>query len=179
MPWPPADDAEARRLAAKAYVLGDREMRDEINLLIHCADAELFRGLGRMRMDFGPVQAHRPAVARIDARQHLDQRALARAILAHQRVHLAAPDREVHPLQRSDPRKRLGQTANLQQRLLVNLHAASWGLNISASATPPPPATARRRPRRLKCAWAIASRPGSPRRRRKAAGQSAGCTPPY
>src|SRR4029077_14442540 len=52
-------------------------------------------------------------------RYDLDQRRLARPVLAEQRVHLAAPYVEAHLLQRVHPGERLGQPVRREQPLTV------------------------------------------------------------
>ncbi len=87
----PIDQPQPRRFAAEQQVLGDRELRHQGQLLGDERDAA---GFAVVEI----AQAHRLAVEQdfarkaargMDAAEHLDQRRLAGAVLAAQRVHLA------------------------------------------------------------------------------------------
>src|SRR4249920_2875305 len=52
----------------------------------------------------------------VEARQYLDQRRLAGAVLAKQPVHFAAADREVHPIQRAYTAETFRQVGDVQDR---------------------------------------------------------------
>ena len=96
----PLDDAEFSRQPAEHHVLGDRERRDEVDLLIDRRDAARLGVLRRLRMNLAPVEKHRAAVALIDAGDDLDHRRFARAVLAHERVDFAAVKIELHAVER-------------------------------------------------------------------------------
>ena len=63
--------------------------REERRLLVDHRDAGVAGVVRRVEVDRLAVDAHLPAVAPDDAAQHLDQRRLAGAVLAHQRADLA------------------------------------------------------------------------------------------
>ena len=71
-----------------------------------------------------PSKRISPLSARVHADERLDQRRLARAVVAHQRDDLAREDGEVRARQRLDAPERLDDLARLQQRLLAH-HAPS------------------------------------------------------
>ena len=74
------------------------------NLLIHCGDAHLLRVLRRavLHRTFDPVNPDLAGLEVVDAREALDKRGLARAVLAHQRVYLALAQGEIHIVERLD-----------------------------------------------------------------------------
>ena len=90
----PRDQPEPARLAAERQVLGHRHRRDEIDFLIDRADAERPRLAGRADLDRVAVEADLALVAAQGAGHDLDQRRLAGAVLAHQRVDFAGLDPE-------------------------------------------------------------------------------------
>ena len=78
----------SRRLLAQDDVLPDRVLRDQEDLLVDHADSACdgFRGLAEMHLS--AVQEDPPAVPRDEAVEHLHERALAGAVLAHNGVDL-------------------------------------------------------------------------------------------
>ena len=114
---------ERALVAGNEYVLCHGEVRAEGDLLIHCADADSLRVLRRAD---GHVALHafdvdRAGVAGIHAREHLDQRRLSRAVLAHQRVDLALAQGKVHVLQRFHAREGLADLAHGQDNSVFHL----------------------------------------------------------
>ena len=107
--------AKARRLPAKQNIVRDREGWDEIDLLINGADPERFGGFRRARIDLLSLEPDCSSVARKHSREDLDESAFAGAVLAHQSVHFAGADGEVHTLQRSHARETFDETPYLQQ----------------------------------------------------------------
>ena len=92
-------EAAARELVAEEDVLGDRETVDDIELLVHRRDAELDRGFGSRDLDRLAEPRDLALVGAVHAREHLDQRRLARAVLAEDAVHLAGQDLQVDAAQ--------------------------------------------------------------------------------
>jgi hypothetical protein len=86
----------ARALHAQHHVLRDRERRDEHEVLVHHADPRgdrlRRRPPGDVAEPAGARVGHldRAGVGRVHAAQHAHERALAGAVLADERVHLAA-----------------------------------------------------------------------------------------
>ena len=93
--------------AAEDEVLGDREIGEGDRLLVDQRDAELLR---RDRVgDLDRLAVEREGAARraVDAREDLREGRFARAVLAEQRVDLAAPQVEVDIAQHLDAREGL------------------------------------------------------------------------
>jgi hypothetical protein len=104
-----AHQAEPRRLPAEIEVLRHRQVRQQIDLLIDGGDARIDRLLGRARRDLGAAEPDDAGIAREHAGHRLDQRGLARAVLAEQRVDFAGPQGEIHLLQGAQRAKALAQ----------------------------------------------------------------------
>ena len=111
----PVDAAESVWLAPEHDIFGDGEIRAQVDFLVHAADAQLLRMLGRAHVYGSPIQLYRTAVRMFDAGQDFDQRGLARPVLAHQRVHFARPQREVDVLQGDDAWKGFGDAFHGEQ----------------------------------------------------------------
>ena len=65
------------------------------------------------RIDGAAVEADLAGIGGVDAGEDLDQRRLAGAVLAEQRMHLAAPDVEVDVVERQRAGEALGQAADM------------------------------------------------------------------
>ncbi len=95
-------DAESAHLVAEHDVLADRQVLAEVDLLVDGRDAGRL-GIGGGREGArNPVDEDRPGVDRVDAGQRLDERRLAGAVLAHERVHLAGAEEEVDVVEGED-----------------------------------------------------------------------------
>ncbi|OJU93067.1 MAG: hypothetical protein BGO06_11590 [Shinella sp. 65-6] len=80
---------------ARQQVLRDGERRDKTESLVHDGNAVPVELARRQRQgQIHPRQRHRSPVRRIDAGQHLDERRLARAIMAEEAMDLAMADRK-------------------------------------------------------------------------------------
>lgn len=89
------DSGQERRRGAKENVFGDRQLWNEIELLIDDADPELER-VARARDVHGlAADANLAAVFPIGAAENLHQRRLPGAVLAEQHVHFAAVQRDI------------------------------------------------------------------------------------
>jgi len=100
---------------AEEDVLGHGELGEEQQLLIDGRDAafgRLARGDG---LQLGVADADRAAVGRVDAGDDLDQRRLAGAVLAEQRMHLAGVHVEVDVAQHPDAGEGLRDAAERQR----------------------------------------------------------------
>ena len=93
-------ESAAREFVAEEDVLGDRQTVDDVELLVHGRDAELDRRLGGGDLDLLAEPRDLALVGTVDAGEHLDERRLARAVLAEDAVHLAGQDVEVDTAQR-------------------------------------------------------------------------------
>ena len=104
-------------LLTEKQVLRHRHGRDQRVLLKHHADAEiarLQRGLGR---DFDAVYRHNARGQRHDSGHHLGERRFAGAILADQRMNLAARQVEIDFADRRHAGIKLGRVAQRKDRI--------------------------------------------------------------
>ncbi len=76
-------------LAAQEQVVVDRQFVDQRQVLIDGVDPFRARVVDAFRRVRLPVQEHLPAVLALEAAEDLDQRRLARAVVAEQAQHLA------------------------------------------------------------------------------------------
>src|SRR6266404_6126373 len=111
------DHAEPRRRVGDENILGDREQRDQREFLMDDDDAER---LGIVDVAEVPLLAVIDDAAvvvavGIDAAQHLHQRRLAGAVLAHQGMDLALPDGEIDVVQRLHAGEGFADTAHFEQ----------------------------------------------------------------
>ena len=104
----------AHRLDAEHDVLGDGHHRDQHEVLVHHADACPDRVLGRRERDGLAVDDDLSLVRPRQAVEDVHQRRLAGAVLAEQRVHLAAPQVEVDVVVGDDSRVALGDPPQLE-----------------------------------------------------------------
>ncbi len=77
---------EAAGISAKADILGDREMRDEAEFLMHDGDAGLSRGGGRKRRYVAPRNLQAAGIRPEASGEDVDERRFPRTVLSHQRV---------------------------------------------------------------------------------------------
>ena len=94
------DPSRSHDLVIDENVLGDREIAEQVQLLEHHADAVRHRVAGVDEGDRLSVEQNAPGGRLFDAGDHLDQRRLARAVLANQDVYRATADLEVGVLHR-------------------------------------------------------------------------------
>ena len=88
-------------------VLDDVEVGEEAGVLVHDGDAALPRVEGRREGDRGAVDEDAAAGRVIDSGEHLDAGALARAVLAEKRQHLAGAEAEGDVAERGGAAERL------------------------------------------------------------------------
>ena len=103
-------------------VLGHRHARHHGEVLVDHADAQRPRHGGGMDVVLAAVQQHRAVVGPVVADDALDQRALAGAVLAQQRMHGAGPHCQAHVAQRGEGAEALGQPHRLQRQRAGGLH---------------------------------------------------------
>ncbi len=112
--------AETTPLAAEEEVLPNRQRGDEVELLVDGGDPRR-EGVDRPRegrrraADLDP-----PRIRPVRARHDLDQRALARAVLADERVHLARADLEVRAAQGAYAGERLLDAGEAEDRRVLD-----------------------------------------------------------
>ena len=109
------DQPEAARRIADRDVVGDREVGDQRQLLEDAGDAGRMGRGRRCKRDRLAVEQHAALVGRDDARHDLDQRRLAGAVLAEDRVNAAGLDHEVGVLQRAHAAVALGDALHDEQ----------------------------------------------------------------
>ena len=110
------DEAEAEELllAAEEDVFGHRQRRQDRLFLKHHGDAGI-EGLARRGdADRPAIDEDAAGIGLVDAVEDLEQRRLARAILADEPHDLAAVDVEADVIQRLHARKGLGDAADLE-----------------------------------------------------------------
>ena len=112
-------EAGPRDLVAEEDVLGDVEVRHQVELLVDRRDAVLDRLRRRRERRLLAVPDEGALVGLVEAGEHLDQRRLAGAVLAEQAVHLAGPDVEVDAVERPDAGELLDDPGHLQQGAAV------------------------------------------------------------
>ena len=92
---------------AEDDVLGDRERLDETEVLVHHPDPGVERVLRRRERDGPPEELDLALVGVVEAGEDVRERALPRAVLAEQRMHLADGRLEVDGVVRHDAREPL------------------------------------------------------------------------
>ena len=163
----PVDRAEATgRGVADEDVLGDRQVREEPRLLVDDCDPQ--RASVRRAGDLHrfTVEPDRPAVGLMDAGEDLDQRALAGAVLADQRVDFTGKEVERDVVERLRRREPLGDPAQLGPWRGGHGRGGDCGLRRRQAVGPGEPGAAdgpssRTSTPRAVRAWTIAS--GAPR----------------
>ena len=135
----PIDQSERSETAAREAVdedvLGDREIAEEIELLVDEGDAcaaGVRRGLRRVGQ---PVEDHAAAVRPDDTADHVHQRALAGAVLTDQADDAAAAESQADVAQRMDAEECLGDA--LQRKDVVahpEASRASRRVRVTSSA---------------------------------------------
>jgi len=131
---------EARsRLVAETHVLARGERADQQQFLRDDGNALRNSLAGSCESRLLSVEAKRAVVTGDLAREDPDERGLAGAVLADQRVNLAALDREVHVLERAHARKGHPDAGSLEE--WRRLHRRQWATRRSRDiiAVPPRP----------------------------------------
>ncbi len=115
----PVDDAACRLLVGQEDVLGDRQLRDQRQLLVDDDDALLLAVLDPTEVALLALVEELAVVrpVRVDAGHDLHQGGLAGTVLADQRVDLARANGEAHVLERLDARELLRDVAHLEQHV--------------------------------------------------------------
>ena len=101
-------------LVPERDVLGDGEDRDQHEVLVHHADPGLDRVARSVEVDRATVDQQLTLVRRVQAVEHVHQRALAGTVLAEERVDLTRLDREVDVVVGHQGPEPLGDPLELQ-----------------------------------------------------------------
>ena len=107
------------RLTPEEDVLGDGHQRDEVDLLIDRRDPGLLRVERPRESSTGAGEQQVTVIRLVDARQHLDQGRLARAVLAHECHALARADGEVDGIQGRHTRESFGDRPGFENGELI------------------------------------------------------------
>ena len=118
----PVDPARARFHAAHVDVFHDAERGDGREFLVDDGDAGLLRLSRGLEVHILAMEDHAAAIAGDDAAQDVDQRGLAGAVFAHQRMHLARSHVHPHLAQGLHPAVALGDVDDLQHEFRVVCH---------------------------------------------------------
>ena len=117
--------AELQVLDAEEDVFGHRHLGDEVELLVHDPDAGQERGLGAAEVDRAAVDCGCTPRVGILSAQHFDQRRLAGAIGAEERMDLAGFDLEIDAVQNRDAGELLMDRLHLQHARHLRTRVAS------------------------------------------------------
>ena len=104
------------RLGSEHHVVQRAQGVDQHEMLVHHANAEGNRVVRVVDFRFCAKHRHRAAVRRVKAVEHRHQRALARAVLAHDAVYGAGAYRQVHIGIGRDRAKALADAAHLHRQ---------------------------------------------------------------
>ena len=133
-------EAELRGLGAENDVVEDGEHVDQLEVLMHHADAERGGVVGVIDLHDLAVFEDLAALGPVQPEQHRHQRGLARAVLAEQGVNLAAPQRQRHIIVGHDAGKHLGDVPHLDDvvtLICILCHNSNRGFcRAKASFTP-------------------------------------------
>jgi hypothetical protein len=111
------DEGASRELRAEEKVGGDVAGVDQRQILVDRRDAGFHRVLGAGQGQGLTVEQQLALVRRVETGDDLDQRGLARAVVAEQGQDLAGADLEVDVLERLHVTERLADAPCLQERL--------------------------------------------------------------
>ena len=118
----PVDAPVLARIAPGEDVLGHREVRAEVHLLVHGTDAQALRLERRARLDGLAAQADGAGVGGVHAGEHLDERGLAGAVLPHQRMHFAGEQAQAGAVQGTHAEELLADARELEDGRFGEAH---------------------------------------------------------
>lgn len=111
------DEAQlGARLAAEVHVAGDRQLRDEIHLLVDRRDSGVLGVGGSVEAGGFAVEEDGSGLGLVDAGEHLDEGGLPGAVLSDEGVDRAGPDGEAHVVQGLDGAEAPGDVVRLESR---------------------------------------------------------------
>ena len=121
------DEEPLLGIAPQPEVVHHRHLRHQVQLLVHHGNAVLQRFLRGAERDRTATEQDLACIGTVDAEQALEQRGLARAVLAHQGMHGMGSDLQLRIVQRLDAGKALIDAAHLQQELACRCSIAHRG----------------------------------------------------
>ena len=144
------DDDAAHRLGAEREVVRDRQVREQAQLLVDDADAELVRMRGARDLDRLAAELDAPGRRRMVAREDLQQGRLAGTVLAEEAVDRACLDVEVDVIEGQRAREALRDAPHAEQRRPLGVDRARGvgprlllvGRHALTRPTTSPPSTA-------------------------------------
>jgi hypothetical protein len=113
---PPVDQTEPAWLAAERDVLRDRDVRQQVDLLVDRPHTGLLGVVRRAEVHDGAVEPQLALRQAEGAGDRLDQRRLAGAVLAHERVDLTGEQPEVDTVERGVGTEVHGGAGELEER---------------------------------------------------------------
>ena len=134
----PADPERVRSVAPEADVLGDRQVRAEIDLLVDGADAQPLRVERARRLDLVSLEEDAAGVGGVDSSQDLDQGRLPGPVLPHDGMDFAGEQAEVDFRERLDAREALRDALHLEHRDGFAHHVSSAEEERPRRPAPPP-----------------------------------------
>ena len=119
-------------------VFGDRQQRDQRQLLVDDDDPERLDVVDVAKAPLLAIEDDRPLIAAVgvDAAQHLHQRRLAGAVLAHQGMDLAGVHGEIDVAQRLHACKALADAAHFKHCRHRILSSAKWAGQRASARLP-------------------------------------------
>jgi hypothetical protein len=110
------DEAESGHLVPEEDVLGDGELRDDCQFLVHDDDALCLALCERSELHVPSIECDRPLerAVRMHAAEDLHERRLPRAVLAADRMDLTASHLERNVIQRRHAAESLGDARHAQ-----------------------------------------------------------------
>ena len=134
----PVDAAEGSRLVAEHDVLADRQVRAQVDFLVHGRDAGAL-GVGGAGEDARLAgDGDGAAVDGVDPGERLDEGGLAGAVLSHERVDLAAAEAEVDAVEREHAGEADGDAGHLDDRGDFGVRGHEVGAFPAPSSARPP-----------------------------------------
>ena len=131
----PVDETSLAGLARQEDVLGDAQVGNQIKFLMNYRDARAL-GVARRSESLRLALEDHPAFIGLQlSAHHLHESRLARAVLAAERMDLAALHLEAHVGQRIDAEVTLGDAFELQQRRLQRVGARLRRMSTSVRET--------------------------------------------
>lgn len=115
------DHAETAGLAPEEEVLGNRQVRQQVDLLVDRADPECLGFKRIARIDLGIIEQNGAAVAPVGPGQAFDQGRFSGTVFAKQRMNLSAPEVKIDLVEGSGPREGFFDPDRLEN-VVIGLH---------------------------------------------------------